>query len=90
MAHRLIGEGRFGCTAPVGTTDDPRMRRLTVRLPLEYARRLFDAQQASAGDRHLREIVAEGLQEIYFKHNGARAQGLEVEIADSDYFDVSF
>jgi hypothetical protein len=81
---------RFGYTAPVGTTDDPRMRRLTVHLPPEYARRLFDAQQEGAGDRQLRSIVAEGLQEIYFKDDGRRAAALEVELRDIDYFDVSF
>ncbi len=81
---------RFGYTAPVGTTDDARMRRLTVHLPPQYARRLFDARQAGAGDRQLRGIVAEGLQEIYFKDNGTRARGLEVDITDIDYFDVQF
>jgi transcriptional regulator with XRE-family HTH domain len=80
----------FGYTAPIGTTDDPRMRRLTVHLPPEYAGRLFTAQQAGASDQQLREIVAEGLQEVYFKDNGARAQGLEVAITDIDYFDVSY
>jgi hypothetical protein len=39
---------RFGYTAPIGTTDDGRMRRLTVHLPPEYANRLFDAQQQGA------------------------------------------
>jgi DNA-binding transcriptional regulator YdaS (Cro superfamily) len=81
---------RFGYTAPIGTTDDPRMRRLTVHLPPNYAGRLFDAQQTGASDQQLREIVAEGLQEIYFKDNGSRAQGLEVAMTDIDYFDVSF
>lgn len=81
---------RFGYTAPIGTTDDPRMRRLTVHLPPEYAGRLFDAQQQGASDQQLRDIVAEGLQEVYFKDNGARAQNLEVAITDIDYFDASY
>jgi transcriptional regulator with XRE-family HTH domain len=81
---------RFGYTAPIGTTDDARMRRLTVHLPPEYARRLFDAQQRGADDRHLRSIVAEGLQEIYFKDNGRRAADLEVALGDIDYLDVSY
>nr|WP_202471593.1 XRE family transcriptional regulator [Streptomyces sp. SID4921] len=81
---------RFGYTAPVGTTDDGRMRRLTVHLPPPYARRLFDAQQQGADDARLRDIVAEGLQEIYFKEGGRRAQDLEVELTDVDYFDVSY
>ncbi|MFP8887845.1 telomere-protecting terminal protein Tpg [Streptomyces mangrovi] len=81
---------RFGYTAPIGTTDDPRMRRLTAHLPPQYAGRLFDAQQAGASDQQLRDIVAEGLQETYFKNNGSRAQELEVAITDIDYFDVSY
>lgn len=81
---------RFGYTAPVGTTDDGRLRRLTVHLPPAYADRLFQAQRQGASDRALREIVAEGLQEIYFKDGGTRAGDLEVEFTDIDYFDVSF
>jgi transcriptional regulator with XRE-family HTH domain len=81
---------RFGYTAPVGTTDDPRMRRLTVHLPAAYAGRLFEAQQQGADDAQLRGIVAEGLQEIYFKDNGRRADHLAVELTEIDYIDVSF
>ncbi|MFC8277684.1 telomere-protecting terminal protein Tpg [Streptomyces sp. NPDC057271] len=81
---------RFGYTAPVGTTDDGRMRRLTVHLPPAYARRLFDAQQQGATDQQMRDIVAQGLQEVYFKDGGRRATGLEVAFTDIDYFDVSF
>ncbi|WP_406172012.1 XRE family transcriptional regulator [Streptomyces canus] len=81
---------RFGYTAPIGTTDDGRFRRLTVHLPPEYAQRLFDARDAGAGDQQMRDIVAEGLQEIYFKDGGSRAQDLEVAFTDIDYFDVSF
>ncbi|MGW7328361.1 telomere-protecting terminal protein Tpg [Streptomyces sp. NPDC054840] len=81
---------RFGYTAPVGSTDDGRMRRLTVHLPPTYAQRLFDARAAGASDQQMRQIVAEGLQEIYFKDGGTRAQGLEVEFTDIDYFDASF
>ncbi|MEU4730753.1 XRE family transcriptional regulator [Streptomyces sp. NPDC023588] len=81
---------RFGYTAPVGTTDDGRVRRLTVHLPAAYAQRLFDARAQGADDRELRAIVAEGLQEVYFKDGGTRADQLRVEFTDIDYFDVSF
>jgi hypothetical protein len=80
---------RFGYTAPVGTTDDPRERRLTVHLSPPYAARLFDAQQQGASDQELRSIVAAGLQEHYFGLGG-RAQQLEVEFGDIAYFDVQF
>ncbi|MER6958688.1 XRE family transcriptional regulator [Streptomyces sp. NPDC000618] len=81
---------RFGYTAPGGTTDDGRFRRLTVHLPPHYAQRLFDARDQGASDAQMRGIVAEGLQETYFKDGGRRADGLEVELNDIDYIDVSF
>ncbi|WP_329391999.1 XRE family transcriptional regulator (plasmid) [Streptomyces sp. NBC_01351] len=81
---------RFGFTAAPGTTDDGRMRRITQHLPPEYASRLFAAQDAGAAESQLRQIAAEGLQEIYFKDNGARATSLLVEFTDIDYVDFAF
>ncbi|MCX2182750.1 XRE family transcriptional regulator [Streptomyces sp. SKN60] len=82
---------RFGYTAPVGTTDDGRFRRLTVHLPAAFARRLFDAREAGADDRRMRQIIADGLRETYFQDGGRRATGLsEVEINDIDYLDLEF
>ncbi|MGW2631456.1 telomere-protecting terminal protein Tpg [Streptomyces chattanoogensis] len=78
--------GTFGYTAPIGTTDDGRTRRITVHLPPEYARRLFDAQQG-IGDQPLNEVIAEGLKESYFQDHGRRAAGLDVEFTDIDYID---
>ena len=42
------------------------LRRLTVRLPASYAKRLFDAQQGRSTESP-NEGIAEGLQEVYFK-----------------------
>lgn len=81
---------RFGCTAPIGSTDDPRIRRLTVHLPADYARRLFDAQAQGASGTQLRGIVAEGLRDIYFQDNGRRATDLDVALTDIDYLDASY
>ncbi|MFJ1616274.1 telomere-protecting terminal protein Tpg [Streptomyces sp. NPDC088251] len=86
----IEARARFGYTAPVGTTDDGRMRRLTVHLPPDYARRLFDAREQGASDQQMRDIVAEGLQEVYFRDGGRRAAGLEVALTGIDYFDVSY
>ncbi|WP_331731920.1 XRE family transcriptional regulator (plasmid) [Streptomyces avidinii] len=80
---------RFGFTAAPGTTDDGRMRRITQHLPPEFAGRLLAAQDAGASEPELQLIAAEGLQELYFKDGGGRAQGLLVEFADIDYIDVS-
>ncbi|MFB7293361.1 telomere-protecting terminal protein Tpg [Actinacidiphila glaucinigra] len=78
---------RFGFTAAPGSTDDARLRLITQALPPQYAARLFDAQEAGAGEQQLRAIAAEGLQEIYFRDRGRRAAGLEVEFTDIDYID---
>ncbi|WP_031173928.1 telomere-protecting terminal protein Tpg [Streptomyces durhamensis] len=82
---------RFGYTAPVGTTDDGRFRRLTVHLPPEYAQRLFGAREAGASDQQLAGIIAEGFKEVYFQDGGGRAMGLsQVEINDIDYLDLEY
>ncbi|MDT0382440.1 XRE family transcriptional regulator [Streptomyces sp. DSM 42041] len=81
---------RFGFTAAPGSTDDPRLRRITQTLPPAYAARLFDARQAGATERQLQAIVAQGLGEQYFRDGGRRADGLEVELQDVDYLDLAF
>ncbi|MFG2562832.1 telomere-protecting terminal protein Tpg [Streptomyces sp. NPDC048496] len=81
---------RFGFTAAPGTTDDGRIRLITQHLPPEYAARLFDAQAAGATDEQLQAVVAEGLQEQYFKDRGRRADGLLVEFTDIDYVELDF
>ncbi|MFH9010991.1 telomere-protecting terminal protein Tpg [Streptomyces sp. NPDC017943] len=80
---------RIGYTAPIGTTDEDRMRHLTVALPPQYAARLFEAQEQGAPDRRLREITAEGLREVYFQDSGRRAGQLE-EVRFTDVEHVEF
>ncbi|GAB7036130.1 XRE family transcriptional regulator [Streptomyces sp. NPDC021749] len=82
---------RFGYTAPIGTTDDGRFRRLTVHLPAHYAQRLFDARDAGASDQQMRQIIAEGFKDIYFQDGGNRAMGLsDVTLNDIDYLDLDY
>ncbi|GGV82846.1 hypothetical protein GCM10010294_58610 [Streptomyces griseoloalbus] len=79
---------RIGYTAPIGTTDDARLRHLTVALPPQYAARLFDAQEAGAGDQQLKEITAEALREVYFQDGGRRAGSLEeVRFTDIEHLE---
>ncbi|MFX4292325.1 telomere-protecting terminal protein Tpg [Streptomyces bohaiensis] len=79
---------RLGYTAPIGTTDQDRLRHLTIALPPRHAARLFDAREAGAGDRRLREIAAEALKEVYFQDNGRRAGQLEeVRFTDIEHLE---
>lgn len=75
-------QARFGYTAAPGTTDQARVRHLTLALPPRHAARLFEAQEQEATEDQLRQIAAEALGEVYFRDNGRRAHGLEVELTD--------
>ncbi|WP_327658672.1 MULTISPECIES: telomere-protecting terminal protein Tpg [unclassified Streptomyces] len=79
---------RMGYTAPIGTTDQDRIRHLTVALPPVHAGRLFDAQQAGASDEELRRIAADALREVYFQDGGRRAGSLEeVRFTDIEHLE---
>lgn len=79
---------RMGYAAPIGSTDESRLRHLTVALPPTYAARLFDAQEQGASDAHLQEIAAEGLKEVYFQDGGRRAGSLdEVRFTDVEHIE---
>ncbi|OLZ60683.1 DNA-binding protein [Streptomyces sp. IMTB 2501] len=79
---------RIGYTAPIGTTDEDRLRHLTVALPPQYAARLFDAQEQGASDQQLQQIAADALKEVYFQDNGRRAGQLEqVRFTDIEHLE---
>lgn len=79
---------RLGYVAPIGSTDEDRIRHLTVALPPHHAARLFDAQEAGASDQRLQEIAAEALKETYFQEGGRRAGSLEeVRFADIEHLE---
>ncbi|WP_331720181.1 XRE family transcriptional regulator (plasmid) [Streptomyces sp. NBC_01102] len=81
----------FGYKAAGGSTDEPRMRRLTVHLPATYAQRLFDARDRGDNDQKLREIIADGFREVYFQDGGRRAGDLhQVEMKNIDYLDLDY
>jgi hypothetical protein len=82
-------QARMGYTAPIGSTDEDRVRHLTVALPPQYAARLFEAQEQGATDQQLQQIVAEGLKEVYFQDGGRRAGSLE-EVRFTDVQHLEF
>jgi hypothetical protein len=83
--HARLGYAR----APMETTDEDRIRHLTVALPPQHAARLFDAQQQGASDDRLRELTAEALKEVYFQDSGRRAGSLR-EVQINDVLDLEF
>ncbi|MFD7763535.1 telomere-protecting terminal protein Tpg [Streptomyces microflavus] len=79
---------RLGYTAPIGSTDQDRIRHLTLALPPVHAARLFNAQEAGASDARLQEIAAEALKEVYFQDGGRRAGSLdEVRFTDIEHLE---
>lgn len=79
---------RLGYVAPIGSTDEDRIRHLTVALPPRHAARLFEAQEQGASDDRLREIAAEALKEVYFQDGGRRAGSLEeVRFTDVEHLE---
>lgn len=79
---------QLGYVAPIGSTDEDRIRHLTVALPPRHAARLFEAQEAGASDDRLREIAAEAIKETYFQDGGRRAGSLEeVHFTDIEHLE---
>ncbi|MEU2447050.1 XRE family transcriptional regulator [Streptomyces althioticus] len=79
---------RLGYTAPIGSTDESRIRHLTIALPPHHAARLLDAQEAGADDRQLQQITADILREVYFQDGGRRAGTLEeVRFTDIEHLE---
>ncbi|MFJ4478823.1 telomere-protecting terminal protein Tpg [Streptomyces xanthochromogenes] len=84
----IDARARMGYTAPIGSTDQDRIRHLTVALPPHHAARLFDAQEQGAGDDRLKEITAEALKDVYFQDGGRRAGSLdEVRFTDIEHLE---
>lgn len=83
----LHTSAQFGFASAAGSTDDPRLRQITQHLSGDVARRLFQARDAGASERSQADILAQALQESYFKDGGRRASGLNVEFTGVQWAD---
>ncbi|MEU3564576.1 telomere-protecting terminal protein Tpg [Kitasatospora sp. NPDC006786] len=81
-------QATFGYSAAGGSTDDPRERMITQKMPGDVARRLYEARDAGATQAQQEQIIAEALREQYFKDGGRRASGLDVELNDVAWMDL--
>jgi hypothetical protein len=80
---------RFGFASPGGSSDDPRVRRITQFLPGEVARELFAAREAGAGEQQQMVILARALGHAYFRDAGRRSHGLHIAFSDIEFADFS-
>jgi DNA-binding transcriptional regulator YiaG len=78
----------FGYTAAGGSTDDPRPRMISQKLPGDVARRLYDARDAGASQADQEQILADALSEHYFRQRGSRARSLDAEVNSVEWMDI--
>ncbi|MFI6849689.1 XRE family transcriptional regulator [Kitasatospora sp. NBC_00085] len=81
-------QATFGYSAAGGTTDDPRPRMITHKMPGSVAQRLYEARDAGATQTQQEAILAEALRDEYFKDGGRRVRSLDVELNDVAWMDV--
>ncbi|WP_331730184.1 helix-hairpin-helix domain-containing protein (plasmid) [Kitasatospora sp. NBC_00070] len=84
----LTLSGTFGFSSAAGSTDDPRPRTITHKMPGGVAQELYAARDAGASQAEQERVLAKGLREHYFKDNGTRAASLDVELNDVAWIDV--
>ena len=82
---------RFGYWTPAaGGSDDARMRQLTVHLPPEYAGQLLEEKENGASEERMRSIIAEGLQNEYFRRTDNNTENLVVQYTEVDHVEMKF
>lgn len=82
---------RFGYTAPVGTTDDGRFRRLTVHLPPPTRSASSTPARLEPATSRCARSSPKASKDVYFHDNGTRAMTLsDVTLNDIDYLDLGY
>ncbi|MFE6869624.1 telomere-protecting terminal protein Tpg [Kitasatospora sp. NPDC057692] len=80
-------QATFGYSAAAASTDDPRQRAITQKMPGEVAQALYAARDAGATQAEQEQILADALGEHYFRQGG-RARRLDVDLNDIAWMDV--
>ena len=80
---------RFGFAAAVGSSDDPRLRLLTLRLANEHAALLFEARHRDADEQEFLHILADAAGASYF--NIVPSSRLrEVSLTEIEFVEFSY
>jgi hypothetical protein len=85
---RICFRGWFGFAAAGGSSDDGRVRMLTVDLRAYHVRLLFEAYARDAGEDELRRILADAIGVAYFNlpEGGPHIVRLnDIDFVDFDY-----
>ncbi|MFJ4732540.1 telomere-protecting terminal protein Tpg [Streptomyces sp. NPDC088770] len=80
----------LGFTAAAGSSDDPRLRFLTLSLKPPYPERLFTAQHESSSEEELRAILSDALGACYFHRDRPAAAGESVTLDRIDFLEFYY
>ncbi|MEV6948551.1 hypothetical protein AB0N07_42870 [Streptomyces sp. NPDC051172] len=80
----------LGFTAAAGSSDDPRLRFLTLSLQSPYPESLFTAQHQGASEAELRAILSDALGACYFHRNRPAQTSQTVSVERIDYLEFYY
>ncbi|MFC9462225.1 telomere-protecting terminal protein Tpg [Streptomyces sp. NPDC056983] len=81
---------RFGFAATAGSSDDPRLRYLTLHLEAPYPAALFDARHGDAPESELHALLGDALGASYFFQHRKPGPGENVALQDIDFLGFYF
>ncbi|WP_069885798.1 telomere-protecting terminal protein Tpg [Streptomyces luteocolor] len=81
---------RFGFVAAAGSSDDPRLRYLTLHLGTPYAVALFNARHGDAPESELHALLSEALGASYFFQHRKPGPGENVALQDLDFLEFYY
>ncbi|MFE2159934.1 telomere-protecting terminal protein Tpg [Streptomyces lydicus] len=80
----------LGFTAAAGSSDDPRLRTLTLSLHSSHVEALFSARHRGAPEPELLAILSHALSACYFHRNRPQGTAEKVRIERIDYLEFYF
>ncbi|MER7720771.1 hypothetical protein ABTX99_28150 [Streptomyces flaveolus] len=80
----------LGFTAGAGSSDDPRLRFLTLNLTAPYPQRLFTARHNDAPEAELRALLSDALGTCYFHRDRPAHSGESVRLERIDFLEFYY
>ncbi|WEH44016.1 HTH domain-containing protein [Streptomyces sp. AM 2-1-1] len=75
---------------PEGTSDEGRVRDVSVAVSAAHAAAILAAQEDGATQSDLHDAVAEAIADTYFRQAGGGRAGLEVKFVDVEWLNIEF